>query len=170
MQEEMLRSFIAEKLIDFQSQRLSLLRTVSFAAAYKELNPILLWLSVDQSASACVEEAILTHLGPEEEALFVNAVIAPVAELLERSTPSVSAKETNSQNGQSSGQITYTQTLYFELIKRIQPHLMSKLNNEYQNELAHTMNRQLRSFIPTFCNPDGSINWEKLVAFNSGIE
>lgn len=36
--------------------------------------------------------------------------------------------------------------------------------------LDHAVNRFTAEFIKDFCNEDGSINWEKLVQFNSGTE
>jgi len=39
-------------------------------------------------------------------------------------------------------------------------------DNVWQN----AVNKYLGEFIPAFCNPDGSINWERLVAFNSGAD
>jgi len=38
----------------------------------------------------------------------------------------------------------------------------------FKEELARTENRLVREFLFHFSNPDGSINWEKLTAFNSG--
>jgi hypothetical protein len=36
--------------------------------------------------------------------------------------------------------------------------------------LEHAVNRFTAEFIQEFCNGDGSINWEKLVKFNSGVK
>lgn len=38
----------------------------------------------------------------------------------------------------------------------------------YKKAWAQAVNRFTAEFIRDFCNKDGSINWEKLVVFNSG--
>ncbi len=39
---------------------------------------------------------------------------------------------------------------------------------DYTTERAKVLNRFTREFLEDFCNPDGAIDWAKLVAFNSG--
>lgn len=39
---------------------------------------------------------------------------------------------------------------------------------DYKESYNKAANRLVREFSNSFCNEDGSINWEKLVEFNSG--
>jgi len=39
---------------------------------------------------------------------------------------------------------------------------------QYEEEWAKAVNRFTRDFLVEFANADGSIDWEKLVEFNSG--
>lgn len=41
-------------------------------------------------------------------------------------------------------------------------------NEEFAIEYAKVLNRFTEQFIADFCNPDGSIDWDKLLTFNSG--
>jgi len=41
-------------------------------------------------------------------------------------------------------------------------------NDEYLNSYSNMKNRFVREFTNEFCQKDGSIDWEKLVIFNSG--
>lgn len=43
-----------------------------------------------------------------------------------------------------------------------------KYIDDYKNSYTRALNRLVRDFSIIFCNPDGTINWEKLVDYNSG--
>lgn len=40
-------------------------------------------------------------------------------------------------------------------------------NDDYEKSRAGIQNRLTAEFIERFCNSDGTINWEKVVSFNS---
>ena len=40
-------------------------------------------------------------------------------------------------------------------------------NDEFKEMLAKITNKLTLEFMLDFCNPDGSINWDKLVVYNS---
>lgn len=46
--------------------------------------------------------------------------------------------------------------------------LPEKYIDDYNTSYSRAYNRLVRDFSIEFCNPDGSINWEKLVEYNSG--
>ena len=46
--------------------------------------------------------------------------------------------------------------------------LPEKYIDDYKESYARASNRLVRDFSVEFCNPDGTINWEKLVDYNSG--
>lgn len=56
--------------------------------------------------------------------------------------------------------------LYTKLIKPLGYKAKEK-NEEYDESYAKVINRFTRDFSQEFCSKDGSINWNKLVAFNS---
>ena len=41
-------------------------------------------------------------------------------------------------------------------------------NDEFAVAFAKVINQFTKELLSEFCNPDGSINWDKLLAFNSG--
>jgi hypothetical protein len=41
-------------------------------------------------------------------------------------------------------------------------------NEEFATEYAKVLNRFTEQFIAEFCHKDGAIDWDKLLAFNSG--
>jgi len=43
-------------------------------------------------------------------------------------------------------------------------------NEEFEIEYSKVINRFSKEFINNFCDDDGSIDWEKVVEFNSGID
>lgn len=43
-------------------------------------------------------------------------------------------------------------------------------NEEFQKEYGKVINRFSKEFIDNFCKNDGSIDWDKIVEFNSGIK
>ena len=56
--------------------------------------------------------------------------------------------------------------LYIKLIKPLGYKAKEK-NDEYMESYSKVINRFTSSFSKLFCNKDGSINWSKLVSFNS---
>jgi hypothetical protein len=47
-------------------------------------------------------------------------------------------------------------------------HKAKERNEEFAAEYAKVLNRFTEQFIADFCNPDGSIDWDTLLTFNSG--
>lgn len=59
--------------------------------------------------------------------------------------------------------------LYLEIIEPL-GHTAKERNEEFVISYAKMLNRFIREFTNEFCLSDGSINWEKLVKFNSEIK
>lgn len=62
--------------------------------------------------------------------------------------------------------ISGNQDLYTEIIKPI-GHKAKERNDDFQIEYSKVVNRFTLEFIQDFCEPDGQINWERIVQFNS---
>lgn len=58
--------------------------------------------------------------------------------------------------------------LYTTIIEPL-GHRAKERNEEFQIEYGKVINRFTAGFIKVFCQPDGTILWEKLVQFNSAI-
>jgi hypothetical protein len=57
--------------------------------------------------------------------------------------------------------------LYRRIIKPI-GHRAREHNDEFLAEYAKVLNHFTQQFIADFCNPDGAIDWDKILVFNSG--
>lgn len=43
-----------------------------------------------------------------------------------------------------------------------------EFTSTFENSYANAQNRMLRDFTKDYCKDDGSIDWDKLIKFNSG--
>lgn len=59
--------------------------------------------------------------------------------------------------------------LYIDLIEPL-GHEAAEKNNEFKISYGYLLNRLTKEFLDDFCNSNGSINWEKLLIFNSSFE
>lgn len=58
--------------------------------------------------------------------------------------------------------------LYTKIIEPL-GHQAKERNDDFIQSYSQMINKFTREFAETFCKNDGSINWEKLVQFNSGM-
>ncbi len=65
--------------------------------------------------------------------------------------------------------ISGIKTLYIDIIEPL-GHQAKQRNEMFQEEYTKKINLLTKEFISDFCKIDGSIDWEKLVKFNSGRE
>jgi hypothetical protein len=63
--------------------------------------------------------------------------------------------------------ISGEENLYIEIIEPL-GHRAKEKNAAFGREYPKVVNRFTRDFIGRFCNPEGSILWDKLLKFNSG--
>jgi len=64
--------------------------------------------------------------------------------------------------------ISGRKTLYTDIIEPLGNRAKER-REEFEIELAKVTNRLTKGFLDNFCLPDGSIQWKKLVEFNSSI-
>jgi hypothetical protein len=65
-------------------------------------------------------------------------------------------------------EITGDPDFYLKLIRLMDDKDIAEHRAEFEQEYEKAVNRYLGEFIPDFCRPDGSIDWEKLLGYNSG--
>ncbi len=63
--------------------------------------------------------------------------------------------------------ISKDQELYKDIIEPM-GHKAKERNDKFNREYAAVTNRFSRKFMDMFCNQDGTINWKRLVEYNSG--
>jgi len=64
--------------------------------------------------------------------------------------------------------ISGEENLYTDLIEPLGVRAKER-KEEYEIELGKVTNRLTKEFLDGFCDKDGTINWKRLVQFNSGI-
>lgn len=63
--------------------------------------------------------------------------------------------------------ISNEENLYLNIIEPL-GNKAKERNEDFLNSYSNTLNKFTKEFIDNFCKKDGSIDWEKLVKFNSG--
>jgi hypothetical protein len=59
-------------------------------------------------------------------------------------------------------------SLYTDIVEPLASHAKER-NEVFQEAYARTLNLFTHKFFDEYCYEDGSINWQKLVVYNSGI-
>ncbi len=86
-----------------------------------------------------------------------------------KQTPATKAKVYRDLSGQRFWEeLTGDSEFYQKLITLMEKEDIRKHREEYRTEYQKAVNRYVREFTTDFCEEDGSIDWEKLVRFNSG--
>ncbi|MCX7839579.1 MAG: PmeII family type II restriction endonuclease [Anaerolineae bacterium] len=67
-------------------------------------------------------------------------------------------------------ELTGDPEFYLKLIRYMEDHVIAQHRETYKKDYQHAVNRYVREFTNDFCKEDGSIDWEKLVRFNSGAD
>jgi len=66
-------------------------------------------------------------------------------------------------------ELTGEADFYLKLIRLMKEKVVAKHREDYRIAWQRAVNRYLREFTNEFCLDDGSIDWEKLTAFNSSV-
>lgn len=132
--------YVDVRLADFYSHQCLSLKKLSLEKILLEANPYLLKAKGIAVAAKLVDHLLNKHLSLFEEAYFGDF---------------------------SEGLAAFTAKQTYELIESID-HGAAEHNGIYTLELTKVLNRFTREFLEDFCQPDGAIDWAKLVTFNSG--
>jgi hypothetical protein len=65
-------------------------------------------------------------------------------------------------------EVTGDPDFYLKIIQLMDDEFISEHRRAYKIEYDKAVNRYVREFTTDFCTPDGSIDWDKLLMFNSG--
>lgn len=86
-----------------------------------------------------------------------------------KQTPATKTKVYRDVSGQLFWEeLTGDPEFYQKLIAMMESDIIRKHREEYRIEYQKAVNRYVREFTVDFCKPDGAIDWEKLLRFNSG--
>jgi Type II restriction endonuclease EcoO109I len=67
-------------------------------------------------------------------------------------------------------ELTGDPDFYLKLIRFMEDEIINRHKAEYREQYQNAVNKYVREFTIAFCRDDGSIDWEKLVKFNSGTD
>ena len=142
MNEMELEDLIQQSLNTFYQERSKKLYGLKLRDIFRSKNPYFIRAIVTRAASKVVDRLLEMYVSSNED-IFTQAQWEELAEY-----PNFYQK------------LTFLMNNYTVMQHRI----------EFEQELANAHNRFLHDFLNNFGNPDGSIDWEKLIRFNSGKE
>lgn len=67
-------------------------------------------------------------------------------------------------------ELTGDTDFYLKLVRLMDSKVIQNHRKEYQDNYDDALNRYVREFTIEFCDENGTVDWEKLVTFNSGTE
>ena len=154
-------SFILENLVrqnfdEFYRQRLIKLTGVTLSDILHKKNLYLLCATHGSSVSIIVEKLLIEHISSSDENIFGQTFMESVA----------SIEHEDIESSIEKSYVSYTAIALINLMSN-----NSTYNSrEYDRERAKALNRLEHDFLNNFGNTDGSIDWKKLLRYNSGKE
>lgn len=155
-----LEQLISTCLDEFYQRRLQKLDTLKLGDMLKKKNPYLFCAISTQKASDIIEDLISAYMSFFDEGIFYDAVFKPIAKQMSGSV--VSPSEDIDWE-----ELTGDPDFYLKLIRLMKDHPAHHRVN-YEESWNKAVNRFTSEFLDDFSLADGSIDWEKLVIFNSG--
>jgi Type II restriction endonuclease EcoO109I len=153
MSSSKLEALIYEALEEFYRQRIKKLAKVKLRDVLGYKNLYLLCANGGQSGGEIVEEMLRAYMSISDESVFGDAFIESVTR--------ISSKKVN---GSTESESACKAIALIDLMHN-NPAL-SRI--EFEQKWANATNRLTYDFLNNFGNPDFSINWEKLLRYNSG--
>lgn len=132
-----------ERIDDYYRHRLHKLETLNLSYLLADMNPYLLCIEATLNVPLFIERMLRNHMYAFEQAIF-SELFVELCEHFE-GDPDFYLKPIRSMRDYPASQRTI-----------------------YEKEWDKAVNRFEREFLNDFANSDGSIDWEKLVRFNSG--
>jgi Type II restriction endonuclease EcoO109I len=149
-----LENLVRQNLDQFYWQRIIKLSEVKLSDLLRKKNPYLLCATNGHSVSKIVEMMLEEYLSQFDESIFGDTFFKSIARI-------------ESENTVSPGETSNTFYKAIALIDLIRAH-PTQNRLEFMDAWAKTLNRFEHDFLINFGNPFGSIDWEKLLRFNSG--
>ena len=143
---------VLETLDDFYLQRLIKLSEVKLRDLLRKKNPYLLCATNGHSVPKLVEKMLEEYLSQSDESIFGDAFFESIARIESEGTLSPGKKSNT----------IYKAIAFIDLI-RDHP---TQNRLEFMDAQSKALNRLEQEFLINFGNPDGSINWEKVLRYN----
>lgn len=155
---------IAKSLDEFYASLIEKIDKLNIRNVMKRKNPYLYRAKAMRSAAEIVEVVLSAFVSSSEETIFGNCFFEPLAIAVSGGEPKIYQELAG---GEFWRELTGDAEFYKKIIA-----LMGTLPEArvaaFKESYAKAQNRLVREFSNDFCKADGSIDWEKLVEFNSG--
>ncbi|MGZ6368044.1 MAG: PmeII family type II restriction endonuclease [Ktedonobacteraceae bacterium] len=132
------------------------LSDVKLSDLLRKKNLYLLCATNSSAASKIIGKMLEEYISPSDESIFGDAFFKSILRIESESTLS-SGEESN----------TIYKAIALIDLNRANP---TQNRLEFMDAWAKTLNRLVHEFLNNFGNPDGTIDWENLLRYNSGKE
>ncbi len=149
-----IENLVRQSFDEFYLQRLMKLTGVTLSDLLRKKNFYLLCATNGSSASKIVERMLVEYISSTGENIFGQTFMQAIASIERGETTFTSEKS----------YISYEAIALINFMRNYSTHY----RKEYDKEWAKALNRFEHDFLNNFGNPDGSIDWEKLLRYNSG--
>ncbi len=149
-----IENLIRQSFDEFYRQRLLKLTGIALSDLLRKKNLYLLCATHGSSASKIVEKLLAEYISSSDENIFGQTFLESIASI-EREDIAFSSEKPH---------VSYEAIGIINLMRNNSTHD----RKEFDKEWAKALNRFEHDFLNNFGNPDGSIDWEKLLRYNSG--
>ncbi len=156
MSSSTIENIIRQSFDELYLQRSIKLTGVMLSDLLRKKNLYLLCATNGSAASKIIGKMLEEYISPTDESIFGDAFFKLISMIESESTLS-SGEESN----------TIYKAIALIDLNRANP---TQNRLEFMDAWAKTLNRLVHDFLNNFGNPDGSIDWEKLLRYNSGKE
>jgi Type II restriction endonuclease EcoO109I len=151
-----IENLVLQSFDELYQQRLMKLTGITLSDLLREQNLYLLCATNGSSVSKMVEKLLEEYISSTDENIFGQTFMESIASI---------ARGENTFPSEKSP-VAYEAITLMSLICNNSTHDRKK----YDKEWAMALTRFSYDFYNNFCNPDFSIDWEKLLRYNSGEE
>ena len=151
-----IENLIRQSFDELYLQRSIKLSDVKLSDLLRKKNLYLLCATNSSAASKIIGKMLEEYISPSDRSIFGDAFFKSISRIESESTLS-SGEESN--------------TIYkaIAIIDHFRDY-PTQNRLEFMHIWANTLNRLVHDFLNNFGNPDGSIDWEKLLRYSSGKE
>ena len=154
MSSSKIENLVLQRFDELYRQRIKKLTGVMLSDLLRKQNLYLLCATSGSSVSKIIEKMLEAYITLSDESIFGDNFFKSIARI-------------ESENTVSPGEKSNAFYKAIALIDLIRAH-PTQNRLEFMDAWAKTLNRFEHDFLNNFGNPFGSIDWEKLLRFNSG--
>src|SRR6266487_1080001 len=154
MSSSRIENLVQQSFDEFYRQRLMKLTGVMLSDLLRKKNLYLLCATSGSSVLKIVEKMLEEYISSSDESIFGDTFFESIASI---------EREETALSGEKSP-VAYEAIALINLMRNNS----TQNRKEYEKERNNVINRFEHDFLNNFGNPDGSIDWEKLLRYNSG--